>query len=59
MTTAADHAHAGHEGRYEPPTLVELGTVADLTLSGCFMDKKWFGSDGLKWGNISIPVSSC
>jgi hypothetical protein len=44
---------------YEPPTLTEIGAVYDLTLSGCFLDKKWGGSDGIKWLGINIPVSSC
>jgi hypothetical protein len=43
---------------YEAPRLVEIGGVYELTL-GCFMDKKWGGSDGLKFGPITIPVSSC
>jgi hypothetical protein len=44
---------------YEAPVLVELGPVHELTMSGCFWDKKWGGSDGLQWMGINIPVSSC
>jgi hypothetical protein len=44
---------------YEAPKLVEIGGVYELTLRGCFMDKKWGGSDGLSFGPITIPVSSC
>ncbi len=44
---------------YEPPRLIEIGGIYELTLHGCFMDKKWGGSDGLKFGPITIPVSSC
>jgi hypothetical protein len=44
---------------YEAPRLVEIGGVYELTLNGCFFDKKWGGSDGLKFGPITIPVSSC
>jgi hypothetical protein len=44
---------------YEAPKLVEIGGVYELTLNGCFFDKKWGGSDGLHFGPINIPVSSC
>jgi hypothetical protein len=44
---------------YEPPRLIEIGGVYELTLDGCFMDKKWGGTDGLSFGPITIPVSSC
>ena len=57
ITAAIDDSRP--ENRYEPPALVELGSVAALTLSGCFMDKKWGGSDGFHFMGISVPVSSC
>ena len=44
---------------YEAPRLVEIGGVYELTLTGCFFDKKWGGSDGMSFGPINIPVSSC
>ena len=46
-------------GEYEAPKLIEIGGVYELTLDGCFMDKKWGGTDGLNFGPITIPVSSC
>jgi hypothetical protein len=49
----------GDKKEYEAPKLIEIGGVYELTLNGCFMDKKWGGSDGLKFGPITIPVSSC
>ena len=49
----------GLAANYEAPRLIEIGGVYELTLNGCFMDKKWGGSDGLKFGPITIPVSSC
>ena len=51
-------AEARDEG-YESPKLFEIGGVYELTLSGCFHDKKWGGSDGLQFMGINIPVSSC
>ncbi len=45
--------------QYEAPRLVEIGGVYELTLNGCFFDKKWGGSDGMSFGPITIPVSSC
>jgi hypothetical protein len=59
MKTTAAKDDSGPENRYEPPVLMELGSVAELTLSGCFMDKKWGGSDGFHFMGISVPVSSC
>lgn len=44
---------------YEPPRLIQIGGVYELTLDGCFYDKKWGGTDGLSFGPITIPVSSC
>jgi hypothetical protein len=44
---------------YEPPKLFEIGGVYELTLSGCFLDKKWGGSDGLHFMGMPVPVSSC
>lgn len=51
---------SGHE--YEPPSLVELGAVHDVTLGlrgRCYWGKKWGGSDGLEFMGMSVPVSSC
>lgn len=48
---------------YEAPALIEVGGVYELTLTGghggCWHDKKWGGSDGVKFLNIQIPISSC
>jgi hypothetical protein len=47
---------------YEPPTLVDLGAVHDVTLGlrgRCFWGKKWGGTDGLEFMGMSVPVSSC
>jgi hypothetical protein len=58
-TTATQHKAVDLRSEYEPPALVEIGSVYDLTLNGCFLDKKWGGSDGLQFMGINIPVSSC
>ena len=42
---------------YEPPTIVELGTVEELTLRGCLFGKQWGGADGFSFGPITI--SNC
>ena len=56
----AEEAQFGTENEaYEAPRLVEIGGVHELTLNGCFFDKKWGGSDGMSFGPIAIPVSSC
>jgi hypothetical protein len=48
---------------YEPPTLVELGAVSELTLtggvSGCYWNKQLGGSDGFTFMGISVPISNC
>jgi hypothetical protein len=48
---------------YKSPTLVEIGSVHELTLnprpSRCFWGKKWGGTDGLEFMGITVPVSSC
>ena len=45
--------------RYEPPTIVEIGGVWDLTLNGCFWGKELGGSDGFTFMGISVPISNC
>jgi hypothetical protein len=44
---------------YEPPALVELGTVAAQTLHGCFWGKEWGGTDGWTFMGINVPISNC
>jgi hypothetical protein len=49
---------------YEPPALIELGTVHELTLTGnwrdiCLFGKEFGGSDGWTFMGISVPVSNC
>lgn len=44
---------------YEPPTLVELGTVVDDTLTGCYWNKQLGGTDGFTFMGIAMPISNC
>ena len=44
---------------YEAPGLTVLGTVHELTLSGCFWNKQLGGSDGFTFMGISVPISAC
>jgi hypothetical protein len=44
---------------YDAPALVEIGPVHEITLGGCFWDKKWGGTDGLEFMGMNVPVSSC
>jgi hypothetical protein len=48
---------------YEPPALVRLGTVHDLTLtfSGrkCWWGKEFGGHDGYYFLGIPVPISNC
>jgi hypothetical protein len=44
---------------YEPPVLVELGTVAAHTLHGCLWGKEWGGTDGWSFMGINVPISNC
>lgn len=44
---------------YESPTLVELGSVTEQTLSGCFWGKEWGGTDGWTFMGINVPISNC
>jgi hypothetical protein len=44
---------------YEPPAIVELGTVARETLHGCYWNKQFGGSDGWTFMGISVPISNC
>jgi hypothetical protein len=47
------------EPAYEPPMLIELGSVAEHTLNGCFLGKQWGGSDGFSFMGINVPISNC
>jgi hypothetical protein len=47
------------ESAYEPPMLIELGSVSELTLSGCFFGKHLGGSDGFTFMGVSVPISNC
>jgi hypothetical protein len=58
MVTFAESAHAPKLA-YKPPTLVELGAVAELTLTGCFFGKHLGGSDGFTFMGINVPISNC
>jgi hypothetical protein len=47
---------------YEPPALVRLGTVHELTLtfSGkCWWGKEFGGHDGYYFLGVPVPISSC
>ena len=44
---------------YESPTLIELGSVAERTLHGCFLGKEWGGTDGWTFMGINVPISNC
>jgi hypothetical protein len=44
---------------YEPPILLELGSVAELTLHGCWWGKEFGGTDGWTFMGISVPISNC
>jgi hypothetical protein len=47
---------------YEPPAIVELGTIAAETLNGvhgCYWGKQFGGSDGWTFMGISVPISNC
>ena len=48
-----------HDPSYEPPTLIELGSVAEHTLNGCLLGKQWGGSDGFSFMGINVPISNC
>jgi hypothetical protein len=45
--------------QYEPPQLVELGTVATQTLRGCLLGKQLGGTDGWTFMGINMPISNC
>jgi hypothetical protein len=57
----------GHETQvldYEPPVIIDVGTVAEQTLSGglldgCYWGKQWGGSDGFTFMGINVPISNC
>lgn len=44
---------------YESPAIVELGTIAETTLHGCWWNKQFGGSDGFTFMGISVPISNC
>jgi len=44
---------------YEAPALVELGSIAERTLHGCFLGKEWGGTDGWTFMGINVPISNC
>jgi hypothetical protein len=44
---------------YESPALVELGSIAEQTLHGCFGGKEWGGTDGWTFMGINVPISNC
>jgi hypothetical protein len=44
---------------YEPPELIVLGTLHELTLNGCYWGKEFGGSDGFTFMGISVPISNC
>jgi hypothetical protein len=45
---------------YEAPSVIVLGTVHDLTLTGCWWGKTWGGgTDGFNWNGIPVPISDC
>jgi hypothetical protein len=44
---------------YEPPALVALGTISELTQTGCYWGKQFGGTDGWTFMGISVPISNC
>lgn len=44
---------------YEPPALIEFGSVVERTLHGCYWGKQFGGSDGFTFMGISVPISNC
>jgi hypothetical protein len=54
MTLRSDTAPA-----YEPPALVDLGTLHEQTLNFCLFNKQWGGSDGFTFMGINVPISNC
>lgn len=47
------------EQAYAPPTLTRLGTLHELTLNFCIVDKQLGGSDGYTFMGMNVPISSC
>jgi hypothetical protein len=48
------------EPAYEPPVLIEIGTVAELTLGRCWFGiKQVGGSDGFSLAGQPISISNC
>ena len=54
-----ERALSTNDFTYESPTLIELGSVADQTLHGCFWGKEWGGTDGWTFMGINVPISNC
>jgi hypothetical protein len=52
-------AQSTDQETYEPPAIVELGTIAANTLRGCYWNKQFGGSDGWTFMGISVPISNC
>ena len=44
---------------YQRPTVERLGSLAEITLSGCFQNKALGGSDGVVFMGIDVPISNC
>ena len=44
---------------YEPPALIEFGSVVERTLHGCYWGKQFGGTDGFTFMGISVPISNC
>jgi hypothetical protein len=55
----SDSARGTGLPQYVPPTLVVLGSVHGLTLTGCWRDKQFGGSDGFVFMGINVPISNC
>ena len=47
------------EQSYSPPAMTVLGTLHELTLTGCFFGKEFGGSDGFEFMGINVPISNC
>jgi hypothetical protein len=58
MVTFAESARMP-EPAYDPPVLIEIGTVAELTLGRCWFGKQVGGSDGFSLAGQPISISNC
>ena len=59
METSSPPALSNLEPVYEPPRLIEFGSVVERTLHGCYWGKQFGGSDGFTFMGISVPISNC